>query len=245
MNIPCKRLLQDNALLVGVMMLSVMAGALLPDAVYAGSYLDLRRIEPIHGDVAGGAAKAATCVACHGPGGNAIVPQFPSLAGQRADYIYYRLVEFKAVTPQDPDYATSPMPAQVQSLSDQDMRNLAAYFAAQVLIVPLPPPAAVLGGRGEALYLGGDPSLGVPPCQGCHGPGAMGGPVESGRQYLTYPLLRGQHAAYLVSRLSHFRNKPAATSSDFIMHGVAVTLDDGSIQSIAAWLESLAPSTTQ
>jgi cytochrome c553 len=66
------------------------------------------------------------------------------------------------------------------------------------------------------------------------------GPAEP-RQYLTYPLLRGQHAAYLVSRLSHFRDRPAVTSNDFIMSGVVATLDDGSIQSLAAWLESLAP----
>jgi cytochrome c553 len=246
MNIPCKRLPQDNVLLAAITVLSLMAGALLPDAVYAGSYIDLRRIEPIHGDVTNGAAKTTACVACHGPAGNATVPQFPRLAGQRSDYIYYRLVAFKAVTPKDPDYANSPMPAQVQNLSDQDMRNIAAYFAAQALIGPAPPPPAVIDGRGEAVYLGGDPLRGVPPCQGCHGPSALGGPVESGRQYLAYPLLRGQHAAYLVSRLSHFRNTPAVTSSnDFIMHGVAATLDDDSIQSLAAWLEGLAPATTE
>jgi cytochrome c553 len=246
MSILCKHLLQDSARLVAFIMFPILAAALLPAVAGAGSYVDLRRIEPIRGDMASGAAKTAVCVACHGPSGNSIVPQFPSLAGQRADYLYHRLVAFKAVNPKDPSYASSPMPAQTQSLSDQDMRNIAVYFAAQAPVGPAPPPPTAVDGRGQALYLGGDPSRGVPPCQGCHGAAALGGPVEYGNQYLAYPLLRGQHAAYLVSRLTNFRNGlPNSSSNDFIMHGVALTLDDGAIQSLAAWLESLPPATAK
>jgi cytochrome c553 len=217
-----------------------MAAALLSGPGYAGSYVDLRRIEPVSGNVANGAAKTSICVACHGPSGNSIIPQFPSLAGQRADYLYHRLAAFKALNPKDPNYTSTPMPAQVRDLSDQDMRDIAMYFAAQVPIAPVPPVRGAFDGRGEALYAGGDPGRGVPPCQGCHGAGALGGPVASGRQYLAYPLLRGQHAAYLVSRLTNFRDKPLNISSnEFIMHGVALSLDDESIQSLAAWLEGL------
>jgi cytochrome c553 len=246
MNSLCKRLLQDGARLLASIMLPILATTLLSDAAHAGRYVDLRRIEPIRGDLAGGAEKTTVCVACHGPSGNSIVPQFPSLASQRADYLYHRLVAFKAVNPKDPNYASSPMPALVQNLSDQDMRNIAAYFAAQAPIAPVPPPAAAVDGRGQALYSGGDPARGVPPCQGCHGAGALGGPVEYGNQYLAFPLLRGQHAAYLVSRLTNFRNGlPNGSSNDFIMHGVALSLDDASIQSLAAWLESLSPVTAK
>jgi cytochrome c553 len=120
------------------------------------------------------------------------------------------------------------------------------YFAAQAQIATVPPPAAAVDGRGAALYSGGDPARGVPPCQGCHGASALGGPVEYGNQYLAYPLLRGQHAAYLVPRLTNFRNgMPNGSSNDFIMHGVALSLDDGSIQSLAAWLESLPPASAK
>jgi cytochrome c553 len=220
----------------------LLAAALLPAVASAGSYVDLRRVEPIRGDSAAGATKITACVACHGPSGNSIVAQFPNLASQRADYLYHRLAAFKAVNPKDPDYASSPMPAQVQNLSDQDLRNIALYFAAQAQVPPVPPSAAAVDGRGEALYSRGNPARGVPPCQGCHGAGALGGPVERGNQYLAYPLLRGQHAAYLVSRLTNFRKGlPNGSSNDFVMHGVARTLDDGSIQSLAAWLETLPP----
>jgi cytochrome c553 len=208
----------------------------------AANYMDLRTVQPIHGDAAAGAAKAAVCAACHGPNGNSLVPLFPRLAGQRPDYLYYRLREFKQANPKDPYYAASPMPAQAASLSDEDMRNIAAYFAAQA---PTAAPAALAGSeQGEALYLHGDPIRGVPACQGCHGVNADGpqfdGAEANENQYATYPSLRGQHAPYLVTRLSHYRDgMPQASSNDFIMHGVARTLDDDAISSLAAWLAAL------
>src|SRR5271155_4056796 len=93
-------------------------------------YIDLRRIEPIHGDVAAGARKAAVCHACHGVGAP-VAPTFPRLAGQRPDYLYHRLVSFKTASPKDPYYSASPMRSQAVNLTDADMRDLAVYFAAQ------------------------------------------------------------------------------------------------------------------
>jgi cytochrome c553 len=59
---------------------------------------------------------------------------------------------------------------------------------------------------------------------------------------LVYPVLRGQYSPYLVSRLTNFRmSLPHDTTSDFIMSNVARTLDDDSLQAIAAWLSSLPP----
>lgn len=196
----------------------------------AADWTDLRGAAPIRGDAAAGAAKATVCVACHGPNGNAIVPMFPRLAGQRADYMYWRLVGFK----RDPQ---SPMAAQVANLGDADMRDLASYFAAQAPTAgaaPTPAPA-----RGETLFLHGDPARGAPPCQGCHGVDANG-PADA--RLGTWPALRGQHADYVVSRLKAYRDgKPGDSSNGFVMEGVARTLDDASIDAIAAWLAALPP----
>jgi len=205
----------------------------------AGSrYTDLRQIEPIHGDPAAGQKKAALCFACHGANGAPIAPTFPRLAGQRADYLYHRLVSFKHADKKDPYYSVSAMTPNVAPLSDTDMRNLAAFFASQT------PPAtstAAAPGRGEALFLAGDPARGVPPCQGCHGADAGGASISTGR-YALYPSLRGQGSAYLIARLTSFhKHEPHDTTNDFIMGGVAQTLDDESIQAIAAWLSSLTP----
>src|SRR5277367_853159 len=104
-------------------------------------YIDLRRIEPIHGDAAAGARKAAVCHACHGVGAP-VAPTFPRLAGQRPDYLYHRLVSFKTASPKDPYYSVSPMRSLVTNLTDADMRDLAVYFAAQTptagTVIPAP-----------------------------------------------------------------------------------------------------------
>ncbi|HEX7915172.1 c-type cytochrome [Rudaea sp.] len=211
-------------------------------SAFAADYVDLRRIEPIDGDAAAGAQKAAVCFACHGPNGNAIVPTFPKLAGQRADYLYHRLDAFKHADPKDPYVAQLPMLAIVASLNDIDMRNLAAFFAAQAPIAAAPAVAAPAAAEGETIFKQGDPARGVPPCAGCHGADANGVAATDSRQYLAWPALRGQNAAYVISRLNNFRdNLPHSSSNDFIMHGVARTLDDGSIQAIAIWLASLSP----
>lgn len=207
--------------------------------VHAASYIDQRRVEPVQGDVAAGAAKAVVCVACHGPNGNAVVPIFPKLAGQRAEYIAGELRKFKLGTRPD-----SPMSALATPLTDEDIRNLAAYFAAQAHTPStLPPADSATLARGEALYKQGDPALGAPPCQGCHGADATG-PVVGADHHRAWPALRGQNGNYLVQRLQNYRDgKLKDSSNDFIMHGVARTLDEPSIRALAAYVSALPPNT--
>jgi cytochrome c553 len=215
----------------------VVAGIALP----ASRYTDLRSIEPIHGDVEVGARKATVCHACHGVGAP-VAPIFPRLAGQRADYLYHRLVSFKTAGPKDPYYSVSPMRPLAMKLSDVDMRDLAVYFAAQAPTAGNGPTApGATADKGEALFLAGDSARGIPPCQGCHGADARGTSIVTG-QYLAYPALRAQYSIYLVARLTSFHKKlPHNTTNDFIMGGVAHALDDESIRAIAAWLSSLTP----
>jgi cytochrome c553 len=214
-------------------------------AVAAPRYTDLRNVAPIHGDVAAGAGKAKVCFACHGENGTSAAPIFPRLAGQRVDYLYHRLLTFKRASAKDPYYSKSPMTAMVVPLSDGDMRDLAAFFASQEPH-PAAPTTPAIGpastpGKGERLFRTGDPARGIPPCQGCHGAEARGTAVDEG-PYLVYPVLRGQYSPYLISRLTNFRmGLPHDSTSDFIMSNVARTLDDDSLQAIAAWLSSLPP----
>ncbi len=228
---------------VGVRVCSLAMMFVAGIAPAASRYTDLRRIEPIHGDVAAGERKAAVCHACHGVGAP-VAPTFPRLAGQRPDYLYHRLVSFKtAGGPKDPYYSQSAMRPLAANLSDADMRDLAVYYAAQTpTAANVPEAPAAMVGKGEELFLAGDPARGIPPCQGCHGAEARGSSIATG-QYAAYPELRGQSSIYLVARLTSFHNNlPHDTTNDFIMGGVAGTLDDASIQAIAAWLGSLTPS---
>lgn len=78
------------------------------------------------GDAAAGKSKAATCAACHGPDGNSTNPLWPNLAGQHAAYLEKQMKAFKSGERKDP--LMSPMAA---PLSDQDIKDLSAYFASQ------------------------------------------------------------------------------------------------------------------
>ncbi|HWK73157.1 MAG TPA: c-type cytochrome [Povalibacter sp.] len=210
------------------------------------AYLDLRRTPVITGDAAAGKQKAQLCFACHGENGVAPVPNFPNLVGQSTEYLYWSLVEYQRA--RGPE---SPMTPLVTSLSDGDMRDLAAYYAS----LPAPgadrpaaaaAPDAALIRTGERLFNDGDPQRGVPPCQGCHGVDGAGHPLarRGGNTrlqayYRTYPALEGQSPDYITSRLTQYRDGQLHDSSnDFIMHSVAGALDDDSIRALAAWLAS-------
>ncbi|MEX2352549.1 MAG: cytochrome c [Gammaproteobacteria bacterium] len=66
------------------------------------------------------------CVACHGQGGNSMVPSFPTLAGLEADFIISQLKGFRSG-----EVAGTTMPAMAASLTDEQIENLAAYLSAQ------------------------------------------------------------------------------------------------------------------
>ncbi|HJT97033.1 MAG TPA: c-type cytochrome [Rhodanobacteraceae bacterium] len=196
-------------------------------------FIDLRRIDALRGDANAGKEKSAVCSACHGAAGIAPASAFPNLAGQHAEYLYWQLVEFQREARPE-----SPMTSQVAHLDDATLRDLAAWFAS------LPPQAKASGaaptGRGAAIWREGDPAHGTPPCQGCHGADGKGHPWANEKAgYRTYPVLRGQHADYVVQRLKDFRDgKHVLSSSDRVMTPVARTLDDDAIAAVAAWIES-------
>ncbi|WP_373018997.1 cytochrome c [Thiomicrorhabdus sp.] len=71
-------------------------------------------------------AKANTCVGCHGANGNSVVPNFPKLAGQHANYLEKQLKDFRDGFRKDATMATF-----AKGLTDQEIKDLAAYYEAQ------------------------------------------------------------------------------------------------------------------
>ncbi len=82
--------------------------------------------EPVAESSQSVAEKAAPCAACHGPNGVSTNPMYPSLAGQYQDYLVVALKAYKSGARKNPVMAGMAAP-----LSDQDIKALAAYFAAQ------------------------------------------------------------------------------------------------------------------
>lgn len=75
-------------------------------------------------DAEAGKAKAVVCAACHGVEGKAMIPGYPHLAGQSAQYTAKQLKAFRDGQRQDPVMAPMAKP-----LSDADIENLAAWYA--------------------------------------------------------------------------------------------------------------------
>lgn len=173
-----------------------------------------------------GQAKATPCVACHGVGGNSVNPAWPSLAGQHPKYILEQLQAFKKGERQDP--LMSPMAA---TLSEDDMEDLAAYYAQQAPTGLEAEPGKV--SLGQRLYRGGNEMLNVPACAACHGPGGAGN-LPAG-----YPAIRGQQAAYVAKQLRDYRAGTRQTDPNQMMRNVANLLTDEQIEAIASYVQGL------
>lgn len=166
------------------------------------------------------------CVACHGTDGNSPLPANPSLAGQHARYLYKQLSDYKAGRRKN-----AVMAGMVATLSDDDMRNLAAYFAAQK-----PRPGAAkdreLVAAGQKLYRGGDSAIGIPACSACHSPNGAGIPAQ-------YPRLAGQHGEYTISQLQHFRSGERDNDANSMMRIITARLSDKEIAALAEYVSGL------
>ncbi|MBB2930958.1 c-type cytochrome [Paraburkholderia silvatlantica] len=109
------------------------AGATIKLALAGGALAAALALNPAHAaDASNGKvlADSHNCAACHGPGLNKPVsPEYPKLAGQHADYIYWALRQYQMGTSNPHLGRNNPiMQAQVQSLSQSDMKDLAAYI---------------------------------------------------------------------------------------------------------------------
>lgn len=175
------------------------------------------------GSVEAGQAKSAVCAACHGPDGNSVNPEWPSLAGQHASYTTAQLEAFREGRRQNP--LMSPM---AMGLSDEDIRDLAAYYEAQAPAALEADPELVEAGR--QLYLGGQKERGVTACIACHGPSGQGSPLAN------FPVVAGQHATYTALTL---RDYASGARANVMMNDIARRMSDEDIEAVSAFLQGL------
>ncbi|HUQ51402.1 MAG TPA: c-type cytochrome [Gammaproteobacteria bacterium] len=180
------------------------------------------------GSVEAGRTKSVTCAACHGADGNSLTPDWPMLAGQHANYIVRQLKAFK--NGERTDVTMKPF---ADMLSEQDMLDVAAYFASQT---PTPKGAdPTLVGLGQQIYRGGVPARGVAACIACHGPEGNGNPLAA------YPRVGGQHAAYVTKQLNLYASGDRRSDVDVnqMMRNVAGQLFEDEIRALASYVQGL------
>ena len=182
------------------------------------------------GDSSAGAKKIQTCSFCHGPNGNSVTPVWPKLAGQHAQYIVKQLQLFKSGERDNPQM--SPL---ASTLSDQDMEDIAAYYAEQPVSKSLTESSIKKEDieLGQKIYRAGNINKGVPACMACHGPNAKGNMAA------IYPNLAGQHAAYTAAQLLAFKNESRANSPNNVMVEIASKLSQDEIHAVSQYLQGL------
>lgn len=180
----------------------------------------------------GQAIATQVCASCHGADGNSATGSFPKLAGQHEAYLVKQLKDYKVQGGAKTAARTNPiMAGMAAALSDQDMVNVAAYFAAQAPKPGFARDAATVP-VGQKIFRGGIAEKNVPACAGCHGPTGMGIPVQ-------YPRLSGQWADYTVAQLHAFQQGQGARNNNDAMHGIASRLSDSEIKAVADYIAGL------
>ena len=185
------------------------------------------------GNIEAGKAKSQTCVACHGADGNSLITQYPKLAGQHEKYLEKQLKELKlGMTSGGKQGRNEPvMGAMAMSLSEEDMADLAAYYASLPISNNSTPENVV--DEGKVLYTAGNAERGVTACIACHGPRGNGTELSG------FPKISGQHADYIKAQLEKFRDGSRNNDMNAMMRDVAKKLTDADIDTLSKYVGGL------
>ncbi|NRD72042.1 cytochrome c4 [Shewanella sp. VB17] len=184
------------------------------------------------GNAETGKTKAIVCSACHGVDGNSMIDMYPKLAGQHATYLEKQLHDFKsAAQTGGKEGRNDPiMGGMAMMLSEQDVKDVAAFYASQaqtqVEVTDIPK-------LGEQLYKSGDVARGITACIACHGPEGAGSELAG------FPTIGGQHANYIKIQLNKFHDTSRNNDLNGMMQDVASKLAAEDIEALSKYISSL------
>jgi cytochrome c553 len=183
----------------------------------------------LQGDPVAGGKKSAVCVACHGENGNSVNPIWPKIAGQYPGYSFAQMIEIRKG---DQGLRQGPlMYPIIQNMTDQDLMDLAAFYATQTMTAGEAQSTSVA--LGEQIYRGGNLNSGVSACAACHGPDGMGNEAAK------FPRVAGQHAEYLAIQLKNFASGARKNSPNQMMHDIAKRMSEEEINAVSQYMSGL------
>lgn len=162
------------------------------------------------------AAKSDSCAHCHGTDGNSSSGSFPSLAGQTKEYLVTQIKAFKTGARKN-----AMMSPSVGVLSDQDVADVAEYFASQTMTRGSFKPDPALAAKGKQIAE-------ETQCAACHQPGLKG--------LGEFPRIARQKYPYIVKQLKDYREGVRANE---VMGPLAKTLTDEQIEALAHYIAGL------
>ena len=163
--------------------------------------------------------KAEVCKGCHGDNAVSQMEDIPSLAGQLDQYIQWQLVYFRAGARKNEQ-----MQPIVEELSNEDIRNLGAYFASLPPFKGTPDDDPDLSAKGKEAAVGRR-------CASCHGDNFAGTKAVA--------RIAGQREDYLVKALHDYKSGARAGGGQAAMADVAYPLSDEEITALAHYLAHL------
>ncbi|MEM1433266.1 MAG: c-type cytochrome [Pseudomonadota bacterium] len=187
--------------------------------------------EGAHGDPERGKSLVIACGSCHGQDGNSVLdPTYAKLAGQNEKYLFNQL---KMIQSNERNIVL--MTGQLIGKTEQDLRDMAAYYANMDAGVGEAELNETQLERAEEIYRGGVAARGVAACAACHGPRG------NGNAFAGFPAIAGQSAPYVVNQLTAYREGERATDEGFggMMRGVARGLSDGDIKILSQYIQGL------
>ncbi|WP_025915967.1 cytochrome c [Herminiimonas sp. CN] len=164
------------------------------------------------------------CVSCHGAAGASSIAQNPKLAAQHEAYLHKQLVDFTGPTRENPV-----MTGFAKALSDEDMKNIAAYLGAQKPVAGAAKDKATVD-IGKKIYRAGIAEKNIPACAGCHSPNGAGIAAQ-------FPRIGGQHQDYTVAQLTNFRAGTRNNSAQMTV--IASRMSDVEIKAVADYVAGL------
>jgi len=179
------------------------------------------------GDAETGKQLVSACSACHGADGNSLAGIWPSLAGQNYNYLLKQLRLVKSGGRQIVE-----MTGQLDNLSDQDLKDISAFYSVQNNVIGQVEKDKLELGR--KLYYSGNLEKGVPACTACHSPRGLGNAPAA------YPLLSGQQPDYVTKALKDYRSGERSNEDPSkIMIAIAYKLDDIEIEALSSFVHGL------
>ncbi len=200
------------------------------------------------GDPEAGADKVSMCAACHGADGNSPAPSFPKIAGLGEKYLLKQLEDIRAWDKASGDAKATTgrqvpqMTGMLQGLSDQDLADIAAYYAEQTMQLTGAEEMQVQVNSGEMvdglelgekIYRAGNMETGVPACTGCHAPNG------EGNEPAGFARLGGQYPEYIGAQLRAFRAGERTNDENMIMRLTAKHMSDAEIDAVANYIGGL------
>ncbi len=205
----------------------VAVALLAATTAYAGESADVIKQRIGTGDPVAGKSESSLCQGCHGEEGLSLEELIPNLAGQYASYIAKELRNYQSGA-----RTHQIMNAMAKTITDTGLVNIAAYFASQEKMQG--------GGWGDnrvakKLFLKGDMTRNIQSCVSCHGEKGKG----KATHISTYPVIGGQHKAYLRAQLINWRKDERTNSPDSVMSKIAKSLTDAEIEALTDYISGL------